>query len=78
MRPPSQRDEEVGEAKCQAGQCHRLHVARDGLRRVLVVDGNEATEVLEADPGRFVLVLLDLTMLHKDGEHTSRPGQLDV
>ena len=41
-----------------------------GLESVLVSDGLEAVEVFRADPGRFVLVLLDLTMPRMDGEET--------
>ncbi len=41
-----------------------------GLETVLVCDGLEAVEVFRADPGRFVLVLLDLTMPRMDGEET--------
>ena len=41
-----------------------------GFEPVLVADGREAVEVFRADPGRFVLVLLDLTMPHMDGEET--------
>ena len=41
-----------------------------GLEPVLAADGREAVEVFRADPGRFTLVLLDLTMPHLDGEQT--------
>jgi PAS domain S-box-containing protein len=41
-----------------------------GLEAVLVSDGREAVEVFRAHPGRFALVLLDLTMPHMDGEQT--------
>ena len=41
-----------------------------GLEPVLTADGREAVEVFRADPGRFTLVLLDLTMPHLDGEQT--------
>lgn len=41
-----------------------------GLEPVLASDGREALEVFRADPGRFALVLLDLTMPHMDGEET--------
>ncbi len=43
---------------------------RTGFDIVLVSDGREAVEVFRADPGRFTLVLLDLTMPHMDGEET--------
>jgi nitrogen-specific signal transduction histidine kinase/CheY-like chemotaxis protein len=39
-----------------------------GLDPVLVADGREAVEVFRAQPERFDLVLLDLTMPHMDGE----------
>ncbi len=41
-----------------------------GLDPVLVADGREAVEVFRAQPERFALVLLDLTMPHMDGEQT--------
>ena len=41
-----------------------------GFEPVLVADGREAVEVFRTDPGRFALVLLDLTMPHMDGEQT--------
>ncbi len=41
-----------------------------GIEPVLVSDGREAVEVFRADPKRFALVLLDLTMPHMDGEQT--------
>jgi signal transduction histidine kinase/CheY-like chemotaxis protein len=41
-----------------------------GLDPVLSADGREALEVFRAEPGRFTLVLLDLTMPHMDGEQT--------
>jgi len=41
-----------------------------GLEPVLVEDGNEAVEAFQAEPTRFSLVLLDLTMPHLDGEQT--------
>ena len=41
-----------------------------GLDPVLAGDGREAVEVFRADPARFALVLLDLTMPHMDGEQT--------
>ncbi len=41
-----------------------------GLDPVLVPDGREAVEVFRAQPERFALVLLDLTMPHMDGEQT--------
>jgi CheY-like chemotaxis protein len=41
-----------------------------GLEPVLASDGREAVEIFRADPGRFTLVLLDLTMPHMDGEQT--------
>ena len=39
-----------------------------GLDPVLASDGQEAVNVFSADPGRFALVLLDLTMPHVDGQ----------
>ena len=39
-----------------------------GLEPVLVADGKEAVEAFQADPARFSLVLLDLTMPRLDGE----------
>jgi PAS domain S-box-containing protein len=41
-----------------------------GLEPVLASDGREAVEIFRADPQRFTLVLLDLTMPHMDGEQT--------
>ncbi len=41
-----------------------------GMESVLAADGREGLEVFRADPGRFVLVLLDLTMPHMDGAET--------
>ena len=41
-----------------------------GLEPVLAVDGREAIAVFRENPARFVLVLLDLTMPHMDGEQT--------
>ena len=41
-----------------------------GLEPVLAADGREAVEIFRADPARFALVLLDLTMPHMDGEET--------
>jgi DNA-binding NtrC family response regulator len=41
-----------------------------GLDPVLAVDGREAVEIFRAQPERFALVLLDLTMPHMDGEQT--------
>ena len=43
---------------------------RLGMEPVLVCDGREAVEVFRAEPDRFALVLLDLTMPHMDGEQT--------
>ena len=43
---------------------------RLGMGPVLVCDGREAVEVFRAEPDRFALVLLDLTMPHMDGEQT--------
>ena len=41
-----------------------------GLDPVLASDGREAVEIFRAQPERFALVLLDLTMPHLDGEQT--------
>jgi PAS domain S-box-containing protein len=41
-----------------------------GLDPVLVADGQEALETFQAEPSRFALVLLDLTMPNLDGEQT--------
>ena len=41
-----------------------------GLDPVPVADGREAVELFRAAPGRFQLVLLDLTMPEMDGEQT--------
>ena len=41
-----------------------------GLDPVLAADGREAVEIFRAQPQRFALVLLDLTMPHLDGEQT--------
>jgi two-component system cell cycle sensor histidine kinase/response regulator CckA len=41
-----------------------------GIESVLVSDGREAVEVFRAQPDRFGLVLLDLTMPQMDGEQT--------
>ena len=41
-----------------------------GIEPVLASDGREAVEIFRADPKRFALVLLDLTMPHMDGEQT--------
>ena len=41
-----------------------------GLEPVLVCNGREAMEVFRADPAKFALVLLDLTMPDMDGEQT--------
>ncbi len=43
-------------------------MVRLGLDPVLAADGREAVEVFRANPDRFKLVLLDLTMPHMDGE----------
>jgi PAS domain S-box-containing protein len=43
---------------------------KHGIDPVLVADGRQAVEVFRAQPGRFALVLLDLTMPHMDGEQT--------
>jgi DNA-binding NtrC family response regulator len=41
-----------------------------GFEPVLACDGVEAVEIFRANPGRFALVLLDLTMPRLDGEQT--------
>ena len=41
-----------------------------GLDSVEAADGREAVKIFEADPRRFALVLLDLTMPHLDGQQT--------
>ena len=41
-----------------------------GLEPVLASDGREAIEIFRSMPDEFVLVLLDLTMPHLDGEQT--------
>ncbi len=41
-----------------------------GLDPVLACDGHEAVEIFSADPTRFTLVLLDLTMPRMDGVQT--------
>ena len=41
-----------------------------GLTPVIASDGREAVEIFRAEPGRFHLVLLDLTMPHLDGAQT--------
>ena len=38
-----------------------------GLEPVFATDGREGVEVFRTNPGRFALVLLDLTMPHMDG-----------
>ena len=45
---------------------------RLGFSVVLANDGREGMEKFRADPARFTLVLLDLTMPHLDGEETFR------
>jgi len=45
---------------------------RLGYTVVLAGDGREAVEIFRAEPARFALVLLDLTMPHLDGEETFR------
>ena len=41
-----------------------------GFDHVLAADGREAAEIFRANPSRFTLVLLDLTMPCMDGEQT--------
>ena len=41
-----------------------------GLEAVFATDGQEGVALFRADPARFALVLLDLTMPHKDGAET--------
>ena len=41
-----------------------------GFDYMLAADGREAVEIFRANPAKFVLVLLDLTMPHMDGEQT--------
>jgi CheY-like chemotaxis protein len=45
---------------------------RMGLEVVLAGDGREGVDKFRADPARYALVLLDLTMPHLDGEETFR------
>ncbi|AOS43508.1 Blue-light-activated protein [Lacunisphaera limnophila] len=45
---------------------------RLGFTVVTAVDGRDGMEKFRAEPGRFTLVLLDLTMPHLDGEETFR------
>ena len=45
---------------------------RFGFTVQLAADGREAVNIFRQDPNRFVLVLLDLTMPHLDGEQTFR------
>uniref|UniRef100_UPI004049BBE6 hybrid sensor histidine kinase/response regulator n=1 Tax=Cephaloticoccus sp. TaxID=1985742 RepID=UPI004049BBE6 len=45
---------------------------RLGFKTALAADGREAVDLFRADPARFDLVLLDLTMPHMDGEETFR------
>jgi DNA-binding NtrC family response regulator len=47
---------------------HMMH--KFGLEPVLVSDGREAVEIFRAQPDRFGIVLLDLTMPQMDGEQT--------
>ncbi len=46
-----------------------------GLDVVLACDGREALDIFKADPDRFSLVLLDLTMPHMGGEETFKELQ---
>lgn len=41
-----------------------------GFEVVVAMDGVEAVEIFERDPGRFAVVLLDLTMPRRNGEET--------
>ena len=58
-------DDEETMRSTVARMMHKL-----GLEPVLAADGREAVEIFRADPVRFALVLLDLTMPHMDGEQT--------
>ena len=50
-------------------------LALSGFEPVLAADGQEAVDVFSADPDRFTLVLLDLTMPHMGGDETFRELQ---
>jgi CheY-like chemotaxis protein len=43
-----------------------------GFQSILANDGREAVTLYRAEPARFSLILLDLTMPHLDGEETFR------
>jgi signal transduction histidine kinase len=43
-----------------------------GFAVVLACDGREGLEIYRREPSRFIIVLLDLTMPHMDGEETFR------
>jgi len=58
-------DDEELLRKTVARMMHKL-----GIEPVLAPDGREAVEVFRAQPDRFGLVLLDLTMPQMDGEQT--------
>ncbi len=45
-----------------------LMLTKLGFEVALAADGREALEIFRADPNRFTLVLMDLTMPHLDGE----------
>jgi CheY-like chemotaxis protein len=49
---------------------------RIGFTVVTANDGRDGMEKFRTDPGRFTLVLLDLTMPHLDGEETFRQMRL--
>jgi PAS domain S-box-containing protein len=57
-------------------QTARNTLARYGYEPVLARDGAEAVATFRRDPGRFVLVLLDLTMPVMSGEQALREMQL--
>lgn len=47
-------------------------LARLGLSAVQATDGDDAVRIFEAEPGRFAVVLLDLTMPRLSGAETFR------
>jgi len=51
---------------------------RLGFSVVTANDGREAIDLFRAEPGRFTLVLLDLTMPRLDGEETFRQMRMQA